>query len=195
MLLLLDRTTGKPRTVERPGKSLTLTDWRGEGQTLRGVVVIDRWSDDKSKSEHFLIDPLSGTEETPMAKSPSPAARWLTAPDAMHRAMIRNNKLVLVEVASGRERRFRFHEDDTRFVHDEAVEWAGPRYLKFNGPRLALIDAAALKMSYPTSAADAKLYPSHGHTFSPDGGWVHYQCADGSAGAGLHLGRVRIPEK
>lgn len=195
VLLLLDRTTGKFRTIERPGKSLTLTDWRGEGQTLRGVVVIDRWSDDKTKSEHFLIDPLAGTEEPPTAKSPSPTARWLTAPDGKHRAMIRDNELLLVEVASGQERRFRFHEDDTRFVHEEAVEWAGPRYVKFNGPRLALISAATLKMSYPTSAGDAKLYPSHGHSFSPDGGWVLYQGEDGSAGAGLHLGRVRTPEK
>jgi hypothetical protein len=192
VLQVLDRSTGKTRTVEVPGKSLSLTGWRGEGPALRAVVVADRWATGPDRPEEFVLDPATGTQEKAGTAGP-PAARWLTSPDGRHRAAVRDGELVLADAAGGRERRFRFHEDDRRFAHEESVEWAGPGHLKFNGPRLALIDIATLKMSYPTPAADAKLYPAHGYTFSLDGRWVLYEGEDGSAGAGLHFGRVRRP--
>ncbi len=35
----------------------------------------------------------------------------------------------------GKQRKFVFHEDDRRFLGEGCIEWASPRFLKFNGPR------------------------------------------------------------
>jgi hypothetical protein len=44
------------------------------------------------------------------------------------------------------------HEYDRPFIGEECIEWVSSRYLKVNGPRLALIDVTTVKMPFPASA-------------------------------------------
>ncbi len=92
----------------------------------------------------------------------------------------------------GKQRRFVFHEEDREFVAPECVEWVAARYLKFNGPRLALIDVATLKMCFPASSNGAK-FASHFYKFSSDFRWALFQ-GEGVEAAGLFLAPVELSE-
>jgi hypothetical protein len=93
----------------------------------------------------------------------------------------------------GKQRRFVFHEDDHRFAGPECIEWASPRYLKFNGPRPALIDVTTMKMCFPKSADGSKA-GSHTYKFSSDFRWVLYQ-GGAIEGEGLFLAPVEMPRE
>jgi hypothetical protein len=64
--------------------------------------------------------------------------------------------------------------------------------LKFNGPRLALIDVTTMKMCFPKLADGAK-FGSHSYKFSSDFRWVLYQ-GEGADGGGLFLAPVEVPK-
>ena len=115
------------------------------------------------------------------------------SPDGKHRVRVGKNELIVTAVADGKQRRFVLHEEDRRFVGEECVEWASPRYLKFNGPRLALIDVTTMKMCFPASADGAKL-GSHAYKFSSDFRWVLYQ-GEGAPGESLILAPVELPKE
>jgi hypothetical protein len=83
-----------------------------------------------------------------------------------------------------------FHEDDRRFVGPECVEWVSPKYLKFNGQRLALIDVKTMKMCFPVAANGGK-FASHSYKFSPDFRWVLYQGETGDS-EGFFLAPVEM---
>ena len=97
----------------------------------------------------------------------------------------------MTDLGDGEQRRFVFHEDDRRYVGPECIEWVTPRYLKFNGQRLALIDVTTMKMCFPASADGAK-FGSHSYKFSPDFHWVLFQ-GEASDGEGLFLAPVVPP--
>jgi hypothetical protein len=65
--------------------------------------------------------------------------------------------------------------------------------LKFNGPRLALIDVTTMKMCFPVTADGAK-FGSHSYQFSSDFRWVLYQ-GEGIEGEGLYLAHVELPKE
>jgi hypothetical protein len=97
---------------------------------------------------------------------------------------------MVTDVSSGKQRRFVFHEDDRRFIGSECIEWVSPRYLKFNGKRLALIDLMTMKMNYPVSA-DGK-FGSHQYKFSLDFRWAVFQ-GESNDGEGLFIAPVESP--
>ena len=99
----------------------------------------------------------------------------------------------MTEVEGGKRHRFGFHEDDRRFVGPECIVWVSPRYLKFNGKRLALIDVTRMKMSFPALADGARL-GSHSYQFSSDFRWALFQ-REASDGEGLFLVPVEMPKE
>jgi hypothetical protein len=68
-----------------------------------------------------------------------------------------------------------------------------PRYLKFKGRRLALIDVTTMKMCFPVTA-DGTKFASGAYKFSPDFRWVLYQ-GERSDGEGLFLASVEMPKE
>jgi hypothetical protein len=112
------------------------------------------------------------------------------SPDRQHRVRVGEDELVVTGTADGRERRFVFHQNDRRFVGEECIEWVSPRHLKFNGPRLALMDVTTMKMSFPESA-DEGQFGSHSYKFSSDFRWVLYR-GEGIDGEGLFLAPVQM---
>ena len=97
----------------------------------------------------------------------------LLSPDKKYRLQIGEDRFTITDIATGRMREFVFHEDDRRFFGNDAIAWGSPRYLRFDGQRLALIDVDTMKMSFPTSL-DGKDVGSHSYKFSPDLRWVIY---------------------
>jgi hypothetical protein len=193
LLHVLDREGGKAQVFAVKGKSLSLVGWKMTEAGPRGVAVTNRWGlDEKEAPECYLVGPSTGKLE----RQENADARFeidnLLSPDGKHRVRVGKGELVVTAVPGGERRRFTFHEDDRRFVGEECVEWAGPRYLKFNGPRLALIDVTTMKMCFPKSA-DGARFGSHAYKFSPDIRWVLYQ-GEGADGEGLFLAPVEVPK-
>lgn len=194
LLHILDRNSGMARTVESQGKDLSLIAWKTTEAGLRAVAVTNRWLFDKNKSsESYLIDPATGE----IQRKESVDARFeldnLLSPDGKHRVRVGKDELIVTNLASGQKSRFIFHKEDRRFVGSECIEWVSPRYLKFNGPRLALIDVTTMKMCYPASA-DGTKFGSHSYKFSPDFRWVLYQ-GETSDGEKLFLAPVEMPKE
>jgi hypothetical protein len=194
LLHILDRESGMAKVVESQGKDLSLVAWKTTEAGLRAVAVTNRWLFDKNKSsESYLINPATGM----MQRQENVDARLeidnLLSPDGKHRVRVDKDDLIVTDVASGQKRRFVFHEDDRRFIGEECIEWVSPRYLKFNGPRLALIDVTTMKMCFPSSADGAK-FGSHAYKFSSDFRWVLYQ-GETSDGEGLFLAPVEMPRE
>lgn len=68
-----------------------------------------------------------------------------------------------------------------------------PRDLKFNGPRLALIDVMTMKMCSPATA-DGTRFGSNTYTFSSDFRWMLYQ-GETSDDEALFLAPVEMPKE
>ena len=193
LLLVLDRETGEVRKCESQGKDLSLVGWRRTENGLRGVVVTNRWQIDKKEaSELYLADPATGKLERQGKADARLDIDSPLSPDGKSRVRVGKEELEIIGTESGRQRRFVFHEDDRRFVSPECVEWVSPRYLKFNGPRLTLIDVTTMKMCFPASADGVKL-ASAAYRFGSDLRWVLYQ-GEGIDGEGLYLAPVEMPK-
>jgi len=195
---ILDREGGKPKTFELPGKDLSLVGWKKTDAGLRAVAVTNRWRlDEKETSQLYLADPATGKMERQEVADPRFEIDSPLSPDGKHRVRIDKDKLVVTDMADGKQRRFVLHADDRRFVGEECiqwvVEWASPRYLKFNGSRLALIDVTTMKMSFPP-LADGTKFDSHSYKCSSDFRWMLYQ-GEGSKGEGLFLAPVEMPKE
>src|SRR5205807_281766 len=131
--------------------------WKETEAGLRLVAVTNRWQFDKKEpSELYLIDPTTGNLERQENVDARLEIDSPLSPDGTRRYRVGKDELIVTDMEDGNQRRFFFHEDDRRFVGPECVEWASPRYLKFNGPRPALIDVTTMKMSFPVSADGAK---------------------------------------
>jgi hypothetical protein len=173
------------------GKDLSLVGWKMTETGLRAVAVTNRWQfDEKGASELYLADPTTGTLERQVNIDARLEIDNPLSPDGKHRVRVGKDELIVTDMEDDKQRRFVFHEDDRRFVGPECVEWASPRYLKFNGPRLAFIDLMAMKMCFPESAGGAKL-GSHLCKFSSDFRWALFE-REGSDGEGLYLAPVEM---
>jgi hypothetical protein len=191
-LLILDRESGEAKRCESQGKDLSLIGWRETELGLRAVAVSNRWRFRMTGvSESYLVDPATGK----VALQSNVDARLEIdnplSPDGKHRVKVEKDQLTVTDLKSREQRRFVFHEDDRRYVEPASVEWVSPRYLRFNGQRLALIDMTTMKMSFPVRAEGAK-FASHSYKFSPDFHWVLFQ-GEGIEGPALLLSRVEMP--
>ncbi len=193
-IYFLDRQTGKTKAVESPPKDLSIVGWKKTGAGLRAVAVTNRWRlEPKERSELFLADPATGTLERQKQVDARFEIDNRLSPDGKHRVRVGKDDMIVTAVADGKERRFVLHEDDRRFVGEECVEWVSPRYLKFNGARLALIDVMTMKMCFPATADGAK-FGSHAYKFSSDFRWVLYQ-GQGTDEEALFLAPVEMPKE
>jgi len=95
-------------------------------------------------------------------------------------------RLVIADSAGGQPHVFTFHPSDRRNLSPDSVRWVSERYLVFEGPRTALIDADKLKMSFPV----AKESGFRSVEFSSD-----FKRALGNKQDGQYLGAVELPEE
>jgi len=194
VLEILDRESGKSCICKLKAKDLSVIGWEKTETGLRVVAVTNRWQfDKKAGSELYLADPITGKLERQENVDARLEIDNPLSPDGKHRVRVGKDELIVTGVDDGKQRRFVFHEDDRRFIGPECVEWVSPRYLKFNGQRLALIDVTTMKMCFPVSADGAK-FGSHSYKFSSDFRWVLYQ-GQGIDGDGLFLAPVAMPRE
>jgi hypothetical protein len=193
VLHILDRENGcETKAFELAEESFSLVGWKESNSGLRAILVTNRWRFDENEvSELYLADPSTGRTE----RQDGIDARYdldnPLSPAGKHRFRVGEDELVVMDTTGGQERHFVFHEDDRRFIGEECLEWTSPRYLKFNGQRLALIDVTTMKMCFPASADDVQ-FPSYSYKFSPDFRWVLYQ-GEGIDGEGLFIAPVEMP--
>lgn len=193
VLFLLDRASGRSVICKLKPKDLSVIGWKQTDAGLRVAAVTNRWQFDKKEpSELYLADPANGKLERQENVDARLEIDNPLSTDGKHRVHVGKDALVVTDVGSGKQRRFVFHEDDRRFVGPECIEWVSPRYLKFTGPRLALIDVTTMKMCFPASA-DGTKFGSNSYTFSSDFRWVLYQGETGG-GEGLFLAPVEMPK-
>ena len=177
---------------ESQGNDLDLIGWRETETGLRVIAVTNRWQFGKKEaSDFYLVDPTTGKVELQGNVDARLEIDNPLSPDGKYRVRVGKNDLIVTDTEHGEQHRFTFHEDDRRYVGPEYVEWVSPRYLKFDGQRLALIDVTTMKMSFPASADGAK-FASHSYKFSPDFHLVLFQ-GEGSDGEALFLSRVEMP--
>ena len=194
VLYILDREKGKSSLCKLKSKDLSVVGWKQTEAGLRVIAVTNRWQfDNKEASELYLADPNTGKLERQENVDARLNIDNLLSPDGKHRVRVGKAELIVTQVENGKQRRFVFHEDDRRFVGEECIEWVSPRYLKFNGRRLALIDVTTMKMCFPMSADGLKL-GSNSYTFSSDFRWVLYQ-GETNDGDGLFLAPVEMPKE
>jgi hypothetical protein len=193
-LQILNRESGEVKLCDSQGKDLDLIGWRKTDAGVRAIAVTNRWQFDKKEvSELYLVDPATGKAELQGNVDARLEIDSPLSPDGKHRVRAGKDELIVTDLERGEQRRFTFHEDDRRYVGPESVEWVAPRYVKFNGPRLALIDVTTMMMCFPASADDAR-FGSQTYKFSPDFHWVLFQ-GEESDGEGLFLSRVEMPPK
>lgn len=193
VLFILDRMTGTEKTFRLQGKGLTLIDWEQTDNGLLAVAVTNRWPLEDEGSELYIADPSSGALEHREDVDALFELANLWSPDRERRVRVDGHELVVTEVATGKQSSFAFHEDDWPFLIEECVEWASPKYVKFNGRRLALIDVTTMKMCFPKFDHDGDFDP-HSFKFSSDMRWVLYHGED-IAGKGLFLASVETPDE
>ncbi len=194
VLHILDRENGRVVICKFDAKDLSVIGWKRTNAGLRMAAVTNRWQFDKKEpSELYLADPATGKLERQETIDARLDIDNPLSPDGKRRVQVGKDELVVTDVGSGKQRRFVFHENDRRFIDPECIEWVSPRYVKFSGPRLALIDVTTMKMCFPVSA-DGTRFGSHSYTFSSDFRWVLYQ-GERSDGEGLFLAPVEMPKE
>ena len=192
LLTILDRESGAERDLDLGNQSLALTRWENTPRGLRAAVVTNRWGlDENEPSKLYFADPASGTL-TLQDEEPSKRSYDRLSPDKTHQFQIGENDLTVIDLESGSKQTFVFHEDDQQFVGEDCVEWTSPRYLKFNGPKLALIDVITMKMCFPKTV-EGTGPPAYSCRFSPDFRWIFYEGDDENEG--LFLAQVELPEQ
>lgn len=188
VLIILDRESRAEKIFDSTGGDLSLVGWK---QTPTGfqAVTVGRLARSQSKTT-YLADPRTGSLEPVEADVEADFDRRLS-PDRRQRFGVDGDHLVITDLPTDTERRFKFHDDDQEYLGEDCVAWVNERYLKFNGPRLALIDVTMLKMCFPL-CADGSRFPSYSYVFSPDFRWVLYE-GEAADGEGLFLAPVRPP--
>jgi hypothetical protein len=172
---MIDRESGKTSVCKPDKKNLSVIGWKHTQAGLRLVAITNRWQFDKKEpSELYLVDPATGSLERQENVDARLEIDNPLSPDGKHRVRVGKEEMIVTDAERGRQHRFLFHEYDRRFVGPECIEWVSPRYLKFNGQRLALIDVTTMKMSFLVTA-DGARFASHAYKFSPDSRWVLYQ--------------------
>jgi hypothetical protein len=189
---ILDRESGKSSMCKLNAKDLSPIGWKKTDEGLRLMAVTNRWQFDKNEtSELYSIDPITGD----LKKQEKVDARLEIdnplSPDGKYRVRLGKDELIVTSQDDGSQRRFVLHQDDRRFVGPECMEWVSPRYLKFNGQRMSLIDMTTMKMCYPIPADGAKL--GYSSKFSSDFRWVLYQ-EEKNDEEGLFLAPIELPK-
>ena len=191
-LQMLNRESGDVKECDSQGKDLYLIGWRETENGLRVIAMTNRRQFGKEEpSELYMVDPTTGKVELQSNVDARLEIDNPLSPDGKHRVRVGKDELIVTDLGDGKQRRFVFHEDDRRYVGPECIEWVTPRYLKFNGQRLALIDVTTMKMCFPASTDGAK-FGSHTYKFSPDFHWVLFQ-GEASDGEGLFLAPIVPP--
>jgi hypothetical protein len=191
-LHMLNRKSGEVKVSESQGKALSLIGWRETEAGLRVIAVTNRLQFGKQEpSQSYLVDPATGKAELQVNVDARLEIDNPLSPDGKHRVRVDKHDLIVTDTEPAEQRRFTFHEDDREYVGSGTLAWVTAQYLKFDGPRLALIDVTTMKMCFPASADGAK-FASHAYKFSPDFHWVLYQ-GEGEGGEALFLSRVEMP--
>jgi hypothetical protein len=194
VLYIIDRESGNTSVSKLGKKDLSIIGWKQPQTGLRLVAITNRWQFDKKEtSQLYLADPATGNLELQANVDARLEIDNPLSPDGRHRVRVGKEELMVSDSEGGKQQRFVFHEDDRRFVGPECIEWVSPRYLKFNGQRLALIDVTTMRMCFPVPA-DGARFSSHSYKFSPDFRWVLYQ-GETSEGEGLLLAPVEMPKE
>jgi hypothetical protein len=192
ILRICDRQSGAVQVVELQGKHFSVVGWTKTETGLRAVLVTNRWQFGKKEpSELYLAEPSTGKVELQRDVDPRLELDNPLSPDGKRRVRVGKEDLIVTDTGDGKQHRFTFHEDDRRFVGSESIHWVTPRYLQFNGQRLALIDVTTMKMCFPASGDGVKL-GSAAYRFSPDLRLVLYQ-GNGIDDEGLYLAPVETP--
>jgi hypothetical protein len=172
------------QTVELAGTMLEIVGWTGDTPT--GVVLTSDTLNRSEKRKAYSLDPRSGRlsplEAIPVEFDPD----VVLAPGHRRAVGVQEKQgLTITELPGGQKRQFTFHPYDKRSAYRGSVQWASDRYLVFEGPRTALIDADTLKMSFPM----AKESGFSSAEFSGDFKWGLATKKDGQ-----YLGRVELPD-
>jgi hypothetical protein len=191
-LQFFSRENGEVKECDSQGRDLYLIGWKETKTGLRVIAVTNRWQFGKKEpSELYMVDPTTGTVELQSNVDARLDIDNPLSPDGKHRVRVGKDELIVTDLRDSKERRFVFHEDDPRYFSPECVEWVTPRYLKFNGQRLALIDVTTMNMCFPASTDGMRL-GSYTYKFGPDFHWVLFQ-GEASDGEGLFLAPIFPP--
>jgi hypothetical protein len=184
VLHLGDLQKGTWRTVELADTVLELVGW--EGERPNGVVLTGNSYDKSEVRKAYSLEPETG-RLSPLEAVPARLnTKVMTSPGRRRTAEVQEKQWVVIgDLAGGQSRVFTFHPSDRRSLYPDSVRWANDRYLVFQGPRTALIDADALKMSFPV----AKESGITSVEFSSDFKW-----GLGTKKDGQYLGVVEMPE-
>jgi hypothetical protein len=180
-----DLQKGTWQTAELAGTSLELVGW--EGGTPKGVVLTGDRYDKSAAQKAYSLDPETG-RLTPL--QPVPARfnpKVMYSPSQRRTAEVQEKQALLIaDAAGGPLRVFTFHPSDRRNLYPDSVRWVSDRYLVFDAPRTALIDADALKMSFPVTKESGLSSVE----FSSD-----FEQALGTKRDGQYLGNIELPEQ
>jgi hypothetical protein len=180
-----DVQKGGWRTVELAGTSLELVGW--EGAIPKGVVLTGDRYDKSAVQKTYALDPGTG-QLSPLEAVPARFnSKVLSSPSQRRTVEVQEKQgLVIADAAGGRSQVFTFHPADRRSLVSDSVRWGSDRYLVFQGPRTALIDAETLKMSFPVTRESG----FNSLEFSAD-----FKHALGGKKDGQYLGEVSLPEQ
>jgi hypothetical protein len=189
-LQILDRESGQVKICDSQDNDLNLVGWRETQSGLRAMAITNRWQFGRAEpSRLYMVDPTTGSVELQSDGDARLDIDNPLSPDRRHRVRVGKDELIVTDLGNGGQRRFVFHEDDRRHVDPGCIQWVTPRYLKFNGQSLALIDVTTMKMSFPASTEGAR-FGSHTYKFSPAFQWTLFQ-GEANDGGGLFLAPVR----
>ena len=180
-----DRQKGTWQTVELAGTILELVGW--DGEKPKGVVLTGNSYEKSAIRKAYALDPETGRLSPLEGVPPRFNSKVVSSPAHRRIAEVQEKQgLVIADVAGGQPQVFTFHPADRRNLSPDSVRWVSERYLVFQGPRTALIDADTLKMSFPAT----KESGFSSVEFSSDFKW-----GLGSKKDGQYLGAVELPEK
>jgi hypothetical protein len=187
-IYLLDLEAESTQSIEAGPSWPEPLIWVGTGSGLRLAFHKTSTFFQKVTQEWYLADPATGksaASQNPPVSSDELSGH-LSSDGALVASLKGKESLLITEVKTGQKRRFTFHRDDRSFVYDEVFEWVSPRYLLLHLDRIAFLDVATMKMSYPLPKKD----DSYGHIFSPDFNWVLFH----KPKLELYVSPVVIPE-
>jgi len=141
--------SGEWRKIEMPDTMLELVGWSGKVPT--GIVLTGMSFGKNEVRKPYSLEPATGQlsplESTPAEFTPG---RELSPNGQRSVEVIDKERLVIADLATGRNREFVFHPYDRRNVFPDSIHWASDHYLVFQGSRTALIATDTLKMNFVT---------------------------------------------
>jgi hypothetical protein len=185
-LLFLDLGTGAIHEEGSPTQSWSFIRW---DRALPGAVAVlhEGLAFEKSGRPPRWFDAAGRKWIEPPADAIRIPSDALVSPDGAQSVLIAGaeskgeERLIFSDLKTNARREFHFGERDRRHVFDECVQWAGARYLSFQGSRPALIDSRDLKISF--SVDPERRF--HTIEYSPD-----FRYAIGTNDEGCYIGHI-----